>query len=157
MARRRKAQKREVLPDPKFHDKLVTKFVNNIMLDGKKSTAQTIFYNALEQAAKMVSSDDQMAVFNKAMQNARPMLEVKSRRVGGATYQVPVEIPQHRQEALAMRWLINFARTKKGVPMGKALAQEFADAFNDQGNAIKKRDDVHRMAEANRAFAHFRW
>ncbi len=157
MARRRKAQKREVLPDPKFHDKLVTKFVNNIMLDGKKSIAQTIFYNSLEQAAKMVSSDDQMAVFNKAMENVRPMLEVKSRRVGGATYQVPVEIPQHRQEALAMRWLINFARTKKGVPMGKALAQEFADAFNDQGNAIKKRDDVHRMAEANRAFAHFRW
>jgi len=157
MARRRKAQKREVLPDPKFQDKLVTKFVNNIMLDGKKSIAQTIFYNALEQAAKMVNSDDQMTVFNKAMDNVKPMLEVKSRRVGGATYQVPVEIPQHRQEALAMRWLINFARTKKGVPMGKALAQEFADAFNDQGNAIKKRDDVHRMAEANRAFAHFRW
>jgi len=157
MARRRKAQKREVLPDPKFHNKLVTKFVNNIMLDGKKSLAQSIFYNALEQAAKMVNSTDQMTVFNKIMENARPLLEVRSRRVGGATYQVPVEIPTHRQEALAMRWLITYARTKKGVPMGKALAQEFADAYNDQGNAIKKRDDVHRMAEANRAFAHFRW
>ncbi len=157
MARRRKAQKREVLPDPKFHNKLVTKFVNNIMLDGKKSLAQSIFYNALEQAAKMVNSSDQMAVFNKVMENVKPLLEVRSRRVGGATYQVPVEIPSYRQEALAMRWLINFARTKKGVPMGKALAQEFVDAYNDQGNAIKKRDDVHRMAEANRAFAHFRW
>ena len=157
MARRRKAQKREVLPDPKFQNKLVTKFVNNIMLDGKKSLAQNIFYNALEQAAKMVNSTDQTAVFNKVMENVRPLLEVRSRRVGGATYQVPVEIPQHRQEALAMRWLISYARNKKGVPMGKALAQEFADAFNDQGSAIKKRDDVHRMAEANRAFAHFRW
>jgi len=105
----------------------------------------------------MVNSSDQMAVFNKVMENVKPLLEVRSRRVGGATYQVPVEIPSYRQEALAMRWLINFARTKKGVPMGKALAQEFVDAYNDQGNAIKKRDDVHRMAEANRAFAHFRW
>ncbi len=157
MARRHKAQKREVLPDPMFHDKLVTKFVNSIMLDGKRNLAQKIFYNALEQAAKLVNSTDQLAVFNKVMKNTRPMLEVRSRRVGGATYQIPVEIPSHRQDALAIRWLITYAKTKKGVPMAKALAQEFADAFNDQGSAIKKRDDVHRMAEANRAFAHFRW
>lgn len=157
MARRRKAKVIEIMPDPVFHDKLMAKFVNNIMLDGKKTKAQSIFYNALEEACKMVNNTDQKAVFSKVMENVRPMVEVRSRRVGGATYQVPVEIPGKRQDALAMRWLINFARAKKGVPMGKALAQEFADAYNEQGSAIRRRDEMHRMAEANRAFAHYRW
>jgi small subunit ribosomal protein S7 len=157
MARRRKAKVIEIMPDPVFHDKLIAKFVNNIMQAGKKTIAQRIFYNALEEACKMVKNSEPKAVFSKVMENVRPMVEVRSRRVGGATYQVPVEIPAHRQDALAMRWLINFARVKKGVPMGKALAQEFADAYNEQGSAIRRRDEMHRMAEANRAFAHYRW
>ena len=119
--------------------------------------AEKIFYDAIDQAAKMTGQSDKLEMFNKIMDNARPMIEVKSRRVGGATYQVPVEIPSYRQDALAIRWLIGFARAKKGAPMAKALAQEFADTFSEQGNTIKKRDDTHRMAEANRAFAHFRW
>ena len=157
MARRRKPQRRETVPDSKFNSKLISKFINSIMLDGKKRLAQSVFYGALEQAAKMTNQEDQLELFNKVMENTRPMLEVKSRRVGGATYQVPIEIPPYRQDALCIRWIINFARSKKGTPMAKALAQEFADAFNEQGNTIKKRDDTHRMAEANRAFAHFRW
>jgi small subunit ribosomal protein S7 len=157
MARRRRIQRREVIADPKFHNPLVAKFVNNLMWDGKKSTAETIFYNALTQATKMVSGSSEVEVLAKLMENVRPILEVRSRRVGGATYQIPVEVPQHRQDALAMRWLIGFARGRKGTPMAKALAQEFADAYNNQGNAIKKREDTHKMAEANRAFAHYRW
>jgi len=157
MARRRKAQRREAIPDPKFHSTLVQKFVSGIMWDGKKNLAQRIFYAALEQAAKMVNVEDQMAVFGRVMENVRPVVEVRSRRVGGATYQVPVEVPSYRQDALAIRWLVNFARNRKGTPMAKALAQEFADAYNNQGNAVKKREDTHRMAEANRAFAHYRW
>ncbi|MCX7846860.1 MAG: 30S ribosomal protein S7 [bacterium] len=157
MARRRRAQRRETPPDPKFNSPLVQKFVNKIMWDGKKILAQRIFYEALEQAAKMVKVEDQMAVFTKAMENVRPVVEVRSRRVGGATYQVPVEVPPYRQDALAIRWLVTFARGRKGVPMAKALAQELADAYNNQGNAVKKREDTHRMAEANRAFAHYRW
>ena len=157
MARRRKAQRRIVMPDPIYGDKVAAKFINSIMLDGKKSIAQKIFYNALDQATKMVGSTDQLEVFKKILDNVRPMLEVRSRRVGGATYQIPVEIPQYRQNALAIRWLITVARTKKGVPMGQALAREFADAYKGEGSAIKKREDTHRMAEANRAFAHYRW
>ena len=157
MARRRKAQRRVVAPDPIYGDKVAAKFINSIMLDGKKSIAQKIFYDALDQATKMVGSTDQLEVFKKVLDNVRPMLEVRSRRVGGATYQIPVEIPQYRQNALAIRWMINIARTKKGVPMGAALAREFADAYKGEGSAIKKREDTHRMAEANRAFAHYRW
>ena len=156
MARRRKAQRRDTTPDSKYASKLVTKFVNSIMMSGNRNVAQRILYNALEQAAKMVNAEP-LAVFNKVMDNTRPMVEVRSRRVGGATYQIPVEVPQHRQEALAMRWIIGFARGRKGTPTAKALAQEFADAYNGQGNAIKKREDTHKMAEANRAFAHYRW
>jgi small subunit ribosomal protein S7 len=157
MARRRKAQRRLVTPDPMYSDKVVAKFINSIMLDGKKSSAQKIFYDALDQATKTVGGTSQLEVFKKLLDNVRPMLEVRSRRVGGATYQIPVEIPQYRQDALAIRWLIGFARAKKGIPMSKALAQEFADAYKGEGAAIKKRDDTHRMAEANRAFAHYRW
>ena len=157
MARRRKPQKRETVPDKIYGNTLVTKFINYIMLDGKKKLAEKIFYDAIDQAAKMTGQSDKLEMFNKIMDNARPMIEVKSRRVGGATYQVPVEIPSYRQDALAIRWIIGFARAKKGAPMAKALAQEFADTFSEQGNTIKKRDDTHRMAEANRAFAHFRW
>jgi len=156
MARRRKAQRRDTVPDSKYNSKLVTKFVNSIMQEGNRNVAQRILYNAIEQAAAMAKAEP-LALFTKVMENVRPMLEVRSRRVGGATYQIPVEVPQHRQDALAMRWLIGFARAKKGTPMAKALAQEFADAFNNQGNAIKKREDTHKMAEANRAFAHYRW
>ena len=157
MARRRKAQKRDTVPDKVFNSKLVTKFINYIMLDGKKNLAEKIFYDAIEQSAKMTGQKDQLEMFNKVMDNARPMIEVKSRRVGGATYHVPVEVQPHRQDALAIRWIIGYARAKKGTPMSKALAQEFSDTFSEQGNTIKKRDDTHRMAEANRAFAHFRW
>jgi len=146
-----------VTPDPTFDNKLVARFINCIMWDGKKNVAQKIFYNALTQAAKMVAADDKLEVLNKLMENVRPILEVRSRRVGGATYQIPVEVPQYRQDALAIRWLLGFARGRKGTPMAKALAQEFADAYNNQGNAIKKREDTHKMAEANRAFAHYRW
>ena len=156
MARRRKAQRRDTTPDPKYASKLVTKFVNSIMMGGNRNTAQRILYNALDQTAKMVNTDP-LTVFNKVMENARPVVEVRSRRVGGATYQIPVEVPQHRQDALAMRWLIGFARGRKGTPVAKALAQEFADAYNGQGNAVKKREDTHKMADANRAFAHYRW
>lgn len=157
MARRRRAQRREVAPDPKFKSQLVHKFINKIMWDGKKTLAQRIFYEALEQAAKIVHVDDQMAVLSRAMENVRPVVEVRSRRVGGATYQVPVEVPPYRQDALAIRWMVTFARARKGVPMAKALAQEIADAYNNQGNSVKKKEDTHRMAEANRAFAHYRW
>ena len=157
MARRRKPPKRDTVPDKVYGSKLITKFINCIMLDGKKKLAEKIFYDAIDQAAKMTGQSDKLEMFNKIMDNARPTIEVKSRRVGGATYQVPVEIPSYRQDALAIRWIIGFARTKKGAPMAKALAQEFADTFSEQGNTIKKRDDTHRMAEANRAFAHFRW
>ncbi len=157
MARRRRITRREVIADPKFNNPVVAKFVNNLMWDGKKSTAECIFYNALAQATKMVSGSNEVEVLTKLMDNVRPILEVRSRRVGGATYQIPVEVPQHRQDALAMRWLIGYARARKGTPMAKALAQEFADAFNNQGSAVKKREDTHKMAEANRAFAHYRW
>ena len=145
------------MTDPLYGNNVIAKFINCIMKDGKKSTAQTIFYDALNQAAQRVGVTDQEQVFNKMLDNVRPVVEVRSRRVGGATYQIPVEIPTYRQDALAIRWLINFARTKKGMPMARALALEFVDAYKGEGNAIKKREDTHRMAEANRAFAHYRW
>jgi len=157
MARRHNATRRVITPDPKFQDRIVAKFINNLMMDGKKTLAQRIFYEALAKASEMVANSDELEVFNKALENVRPTVEVRSRRVGGATYQVPVEIPQYRQDALAIRWIIGGARGRKGTEMAQALAYELADAFKGEGGAVRKRDEVHRMAEANRAFAHYRW
>lgn len=157
MARRHNATRRVIIPDPKFQDRTVAKFINNLMKDGKKTLAQRIFYEALTKACQLVSGPSELEVFNKALENVRPTVEVKSRRVGGATYQVPVEIPTYRQDALAIRWIIGGARGRKGTEMAQALAYELSDAFKGEGGAVRKRDEVHRMAEANRAFAHYRW
>jgi len=157
MSRRRRAEKREITPDPKFGSTLLALFINKIMLDGKKSTAQRIVYNALEKFAKKVGSENALDAFETALDNAKPTLEVKSRRIGGATYQVPVEIPDKRRLALAMRWMILHSRKKPGRSMEDALAAELSDCFNNQGTTIKKKDDTHRMAEANKAFAHYKW
>ncbi|MBO4553219.1 30S ribosomal protein S7 [bacterium] len=157
MARRHNATRRVITPDPKFQDRIVAKFINNLMMDGKKTLAQRIFYEALTKASQIVSVAEEIEVFNKALENVRPTVEVRSRRVGGATYQVPVEIPQYRQDALAIRWIIGGARGRKGTEMAQALAYELADAYKGEGGAVRKRDEVHRMAEANRAFAHYRW
>ena len=157
MSRRRKAEKRVVLPDSRFDSIYVTKFVNALMKDGKKSIAEKIFYDALESAAKKLGEKDPLKVFNKAIENIKPVLEVKSRRVGGATYQVPIEVSPDRQFALATRWIITFARQRKGQPMKDCMAIELVDAFNSQGSSVKKREDTHKMAEANKAFAHYRW
>lgn len=157
MARRHNATRRVITPDPKFQDRIVAKFINNLMMDGKKTLAQRIFYEALSKASQIVSVAEEIEVFNKALENVRPTVEVRSRRVGGATYQVPVEIPQYRQDALAIRWIIGGARGRKGTEMAQALAYELADAYKGEGGAVRKRDEVHRMAEANRAFAHYRW
>lgn len=156
MARRRSAQKREILPDPKYHDKLVTKFINNLMLDGKKSLAEKIFYNSMD-LIQSKENEDALALFKKAVENAKPVLEVKSRRVGGATYQVPVEVRADRKQALSIRWLLSSAKARGERTMEERLANELIDAANKRGAAIKKKEDVHRMAEANKAFAHYRW
>jgi len=156
MARRRSAQKREILPDPKYHDKLVTKFLNNLMLDGKKSLAERIFYSSMD-LIQSKESEDPLALFKKAVENAKPVLEVKSRRVGGATYQVPVEVRSDRKQALSIRWLLASATARTERTMEERLANELIDAANKRGAAIKKKEDVHRMAEANKAFAHYRW
>lgn len=156
MARRRVAKKREVLPDPIYRDVLITKFINSLMYSGRKSTAEGIFYKALD-LVKERSGEEGVEVFRKALENVRPMLEVKSRRVGGATYQVPIEVRPARRQALSIKWLINAARSRKERTMVERLAGEMMDAAANKGNAIKKREDTHRMAEANRAFAHFRW
>jgi small subunit ribosomal protein S7 len=157
MSRRRRAVKRENKPDPVYDSKLLMKFINKIMMHGKKSVAQSIVYRALEKFAKKVKTDDPLAAFEQALENARPSLEVKSRRIGGATYQVPVEIAPDRRTSLAMRWLIGHARSKPGRSMEDALSAELVDCFNNQGTTIKKKDDTHRMAEANKAFAHYKW
>ena len=154
--RKRRAVKRDVLPDPIYNSKLVTKLVNRIMLDGKKGVAQTILYDAFDMI-KEKTGEEPMAVYEKALENIKPALEVKSRRVGGATYQVPMEIRETRREALAMRWIIEAARNRSGHGMADTLAAELLDAYNNTGSAYKKREDVHKMAEANRAFAHYRW
>ncbi|MFA5338705.1 MAG: 30S ribosomal protein S7 [Candidatus Omnitrophota bacterium] len=154
--RRRKAEGREILPDPKFKSKIVSKFMNMIMECGKKSTAEQIVYGAFEQAAKKVGKEP-LETFQKAIDNARPLVELKSRRVGGATYQVPIEVRQDRGISLAMRWIRDFARSRKGKPMVDKLAAEIIDAYNSTGSAVKKREDIHKMAEANKAFSHFRW
>ncbi|OIP95352.1 MAG: 30S ribosomal protein S7 [Syntrophobacteraceae bacterium CG2_30_61_12] len=156
MPRRREVPKREVLPDPKFNGKLVAKFVNNLMRKGKKSLAERILYGAFELIEQR-GKQDPLDVFHKALDNVRPVIEVKSRRVGGATYQVPVEVRYPRRDALAMRWLIGYAKQRSERTMMQKLAGEFMDAAQSRGAAIKKREDTHRMAEANKAFAHYRW
>lgn len=157
MSRRRRAEKREETPDPKFGSALLGKFINKLMLDGKKSVARKIVYNALEKLANRVKIENQLEAFEQALNNAKPAVEVKSRRIGGATYQVPVEIPPNRQVSMAVRWIILHSRARPGKSMEEALAQELADCFNNQGTTIKKKDDTHRMAEANKAFAHYKW
>lgn len=154
--RKRRAVKRDVLPDPIYNSKIVTKLVNRIMLDGKKGVAQTILYDAFDMI-KEKTGEEPMAVYEKALENLKPALEVKSRRVGGANYQVPIEVRPDRSEALALRWLVNYARLRGGHSMAENLANEIIDASNGVGAACKKREDTHRMAEANKAFAHYRW
>ncbi|MBS1854711.1 MAG: 30S ribosomal protein S7 [Acidobacteria bacterium] len=156
MPRRRRAVVREVSPDPVYNSTLVEKFVNSMMWEGKKNTAQSIFYDAMNKIQER-SQDDPLKIFKKAVENAKPLLEVKTRRVGGANYQVPIEVPQTRRTSLAMRWIITNARGRAEKGMADKLANELNDAANLRGGAIKKRDDVHRMAEANKAFAHYRW
>jgi small subunit ribosomal protein S7 len=156
MPRRRVVEKRKILPDPKFQDRLVTKFVNDLMRKGKRSTAEGICYGAFDIVADR-TKDEPLKLFKKALDNVKPVLEVKSRRVGGATYQVPVEVRQERRLALGMRWLITYAKDRGEKTMGEKLAGEIMDAANNRGNAVKKREDTHKMAEANKAFAHYRW
>ncbi len=156
MARRRRPEKRVILPDPQYGDEVLSKFMNSVMLDGKKSVAELIVYGALatvEQRAKK----DPIGVFHEALANVKPGIEVRSRRVGGATYQVPVEVRPERAQALAIRWLISAARSRSENTMSARLSGELLDASNNRGNAVKKREDTHRMAEANRAFSHYRW
>jgi len=156
MSRRRVAEKRERLPDPKYGDQTLAKFINMVMRSGKKSVAEKIVYGALEEMA-VKSNADGLEMFTKAIENVRPLVEVKSRRVGGATYQIPVEVRQDRSTALAMRWLVDAAKNRGEKNMGLRLAGELLDACESKGNAIKKREDTHRMAEANKAFSHYRW
>jgi len=155
--RRRRAEKREVLPDPKYHSKQISKFINVIMERGKKSTAERIVYDALDKLAKKTGKDNVLELYQNVIDNVRPILELKSRRVGGATYQVPIEVSNERGIPIAMRWLRNFARSRKGGPMSDRLSAELFDAYQKQGSAVKKREDTHKMAEANKAFSHFRW
>ena len=156
MPRRRRPELRDILPDPVYNSTLVEKFVNSMMWMGKKNVAQGIFYESMDKIRER-SGDDPLKLFKKAVENAKPMLEVKTRRVGGANYQVPVEVSQNRRTSLALRWIIGQARTRPEKGMPDRLANELLDAANLRGGAIKKKDDVHRMAEANRAFAHYRW
>jgi small subunit ribosomal protein S7 len=156
MARRRRPEKREILPDPRFGDVTLSKFMNNIMLDGKKAVAEGIVYTAMETVETRAKRDP-IGVFHDALNNVKPGIEVRSRRVGGATYQVPVEVRAERSQALAIRWLISAARARSENTMSARLSGELMDAANNRGNAVKKREDTHRMAEANRAFSHYRW
>jgi small subunit ribosomal protein S7 len=156
MSRRHRAEKREINPDPKFGDLVITKFMNAIMYDGKKSVAETIVYGALD-AVQAKSKQEPVALFHQALGNVAPHVEVRSRRVGGATYQVPVDVRPDRRQALAIRWLINAARGRNETTMVDRLSGELLDAANNRGSAVKKREDTHRMADANRAFSHYRW
>ncbi len=156
MPRRREVPKRRIIPDPKYKDKLVSKFTNTIMLSGKKATAEGILYGAFDIITERFK-EDAIEVFRKALDNVKPKLEVKSRRVGGATYQVPVEVRPERRIALAMRWLVTYSRDRGEKTMRERLAAELFDAAQGRGNAVKKRDDTHKMADANKAFAHYRW
>ncbi|MFH1783221.1 MAG: 30S ribosomal protein S7 [Candidatus Omnitrophota bacterium] len=155
--RRRRAEQRDVIPDPKYNSKLISRFINVMMVKGKKSIAEHILYNALDIVIKKTGNDNALEVLQKSLDNVRPLLEIKPRRVGGATYQVPIEVKSERGTAIAMRWVRDFARQKKGKPMEEKLADEIIDGFKNQGSAMKKREDMHRMAEANKAFAHYRW
>ena len=157
MSRRHRAEKREVLPDPKFGDVILTKFMNYVMYEGKKAVAENIVYGAFDIIEQKRRDMDVIAVFHTALDNVAPAIEVRSRRVGGATYQVPIEISFERQESLALRWIVTAAGTRKGVPMRDALAAEIIDAYNNTGTVVKKKEDTHKMAQANRAFAHLRW
>jgi len=156
MARRRKTEKRTISPDPKCNSELVAKVINYLMRRGKKSVAEKIVYNVLDQVKEKMGQDP-LEVLIRAVDNMKPRVEVKSRRVGGATYQVPVEVSRERQIGLALRWLIQYSQLRKGVAMDKAMALEIMDAYKNEGNVIKKRDDTHKMAQANRAFAHYAW
>ena len=156
MSRRNRAEVREVVADPKYGSKVVTKVINQVMLDGKRSIAQKVVYGAMETAAKKLNAEP-MDVFNKALENLKPVLEVKARRVGGSTYQVPMEIRPERRQTLAIRWLVLYARQRSERTMAAKLADELVDAYNNAGSAFKKKEDVHRMAEANKAFASYRW
>jgi small subunit ribosomal protein S7 len=156
MSRKRVAAKRKIAPDPKYNSVLVTKFINNLMKKGKKSTAQSILYDAFEIIEEKIKKDP-LAAFQTALENVRPVVEVKSRRVGGSTYQVPTEVRPARRQALSMRWIISFAKARGEKTMAAKLAGELIDASNERGAAIKKKEDTHRMAEANKAFAHYRW
>ncbi len=156
MSRRHSAEKREIIPDPKFHDQVITKFMNAVMRDGKKSVAERIVYGALDRIEDKAKSDP-VAMFHQALENVMPAVEVRSRRVGGATYQVPVEVRTERRQALAIRWLISSARKRNENTMVERLSGELMDAANNRGTAVKKREDTHKMAEANRAFSHYRW
>ncbi len=157
MSRRKGNFKRDVIPDPVYKDVLVSKFINMCMFDGKKALAQQVVYSAFDQLKDKIPGEEPLSVFKKALENCKPSLEVRSRRVGGATYQVPMDVRPVRKTALAMRWLVEYARERGEKDMALRLAGEFMDAFNNRGNAIKKREDVHKMAEANKAFAHYRW
>lgn len=156
MSRKHQAPQREVLPDPKYGDILITKVINTLMYDGKKSTAEAIFYGAMDLIEKK-TGEEGIKVFKKAMNNIKPAVEVKSRRIGGATYQVPVEVRPNRKQSLALRWLRDYSRTRAGKTMIDKLADELIDAANNRGGAVKKREDVYKMAEANKAFAHLKW
>jgi small subunit ribosomal protein S7 len=157
MSRRRQAVRRGVIEDAKYHSPLVSRLVNVVMIGGKKATAQRIVYGTFDRIAEKNPQSNPLEILQRAVDNAKPRLEVKARRVGGATYQVPVEANPERQQALALRWLVDFADARKGQKMDNALASEILDAYQGQGNAIRKRDEVHKMAQANKAFAHFRW
>ncbi|MDA0322002.1 MAG: 30S ribosomal protein S7 [Verrucomicrobia bacterium] len=156
MARRRRAERREPTPDPRYQSALVKRLINQVMRRGKKTVAENIVYGALEEVREKLG-EDEVQVLQQAIDNVKPRVEVKSRRVGGATYQVPIEMSRERQLALAMRWVIGYSTARKGIPMRVALARELMDAYKGEGDAIKKRDDTHKMAQANRAFAHYRW
>jgi small subunit ribosomal protein S7 len=157
MSRRRRAYKRPLAEDPKFHSPLVTRLVNTVMQWGQKSTAQRIVYGAFDEITEKLPNTNPLEVLQRAVDNAKPRIETKARRVGGATYQVPLEVTTDRQLGLAVRWLVNFADARKGQPLQRALAAEILEAYQGQGNAVRKRDEVHKMAQANKAFAHFRW
>ena len=157
MSRRRKSFRREIIPDPIYHDITLARFVKKVMLDGKQNTAQKIVYSALEQMREKVGGEEPLTAFKKAIDNVKPSLEVRSRRVGGATYQVPVDVRPQRRLTLAMRWIVDNSRKRGEKTMANRIAAELTDAYNSRGNAFKKKEDVHRMAEANKAFSHFNW
>ncbi len=157
MSRRSRTFKREIIPDPVHKDLVIAKFINKIMVRGQKSTAQKLFYGALEELNGKVQGEDSLAILRKAIENVKPSIEVRSRRVGGATYQVPVDVRPTRRLALAMRWMVDYSRARGEKDFSKRLAGEILDAYNNRGNSIKKREDVHKMAESNKAFAHYNW